>query len=249
MEDQRPTKEEVLKYAERMTKFFISRKAKFLPKEQQEEIQQIAMIVMLEKYDEIRAEGWKSLTYQKCRGVVLDYIKQGTGFEDDSDNHRVDLANSDGDDISIDQVMGAEGIFTDSLLDKINIRWDLVARLASGDIQLHAFAKQLLGIQLRIIGPVLNVEIARADQLVKEFIDRFDNPEYADDTTDKGMWFRQCCYALGISEIMGWPNEPAKYSDLNSGIGFGLKPVDLYSEEHHQAYKEKNSQMGFDLDG
>lgn len=243
MEENGPSIQEVLDYTKKMILFFIAKKAKHLPYEQKEEIQQIAYLKLIEKFPEIRSEGWKSLIYQKCNGIVLDYLKLGTGFEDDTDNHRVELVNSDGDDVSVDQVAGIYGVSSPEL-QKVNINWDLLSKLASRDLPLRAFSKQLLGIPLKTIGPNLDVEIARADQLVKEFISRFDDPEFAD-----CAWFKQCCYALGISELLGLPNEPIYLDDADYMIGENLDPVNLYDEEPSFNYKMKTAQLGFNIDG
>lgn len=259
MEKRKPTLEEVINFVQGAAKKAAAKCYKGKPTEHQKEMVQEAALWAIENYDKIikfledkvategfEIDGLKGIkTYLRKRssGEVIDYIKAGNGFEDFTGWNRVSLSSDDGEDFEIDQVLGSKGIFKDIDPHKINIKWDLVAKLASKDIQFHAFAKQLLGIQLRIIGPVLNVEIARADQLVKEFIDRFDNPEYADCD-----WFKQCCYALGVSELLGWPNEPIRVSDSKAILGENLEPVDLYSEKPCYNYQLRTAQESFNFD-
>lgn len=247
---EKPTLMEVLEVVDKKINFFIYALAINLPDEQKDEIRQIARLKIFEKYDEIDPEqNWKGLLNMKLSGIVKDYIKQGTGFEDGEGWKRLGMNDDDGEEISVENVMGARGLFDTIDIERINVNWELVAKLASKTPEFHAFVKQLIGIPLRIIGPVLNVEIARADQLIKEFTDRFDDPHYADDTTAEGFWFRQCCYALGVSELMGWPNEPCRYHDSGVIVGSKLQPVNINSEEPSYNYKLKTAQMGFDLDG
>lgn len=260
---EKPSLDEVLLYAKPMVWQWIAKLAQKIPKEQQDEIEQEAYVRLVKKYPEIQAQGWKSLVYNHCRGAVLDYLKHGKGFEEDSwslqkpeevgqvhagkMHSRISLLNSDDEDVSIDQVAGQNGVFDGFDMDKIEINWELLARLASKDKCIHAFALHLRGVTLDQMAPVLGVEIARAGQLVQAFVDRFDDPEHAD-----CPWFKQTCYALGISELLGMgllDQSGVRIGGLEFiSIGWNLKPVDLDSLEPAQWIKEKNSQMSL-LDG
>ncbi len=250
----KPSIDEVLQYTKSNVRKIISDKASMLPKEQREEIEQEAYFRIIKKYPEIEPEGWKSLVYNHCRGAVLDYIKQGTGFEEDRKSlqnndiegaspgkifDRMSMQNSDNEDLSVDQIVGQQGIFNQFDMDKVEINWELVSRLASQDECLHAFAKSLRGITLDQIAPVFGVKIARAGQMVQAFIDRFDDTEYA-----ACPWFKQCCLALGISELLGLPKIDQS-NILGFNIGWNLPPVDIDSIEPCKWIKENNSQMSF----
>ncbi len=258
---EKPSLDEVLLYTKAMVKKVIAgnKRARSTPKEQQEEILQVAYERLLEKYPEIKPEGWRSFVFTHSRGAVLDYLKSGEGFaetrwslqksEDVGATHvgkikeRISLHNTnqggrDGDDLSLDQAMGQYGVFNEIDLDRVKINWDLVARMASQDECLHAFAKSLRGITLEEMAPVFGVKVARAGQLVQAFIDRFDDPEHAD-----CPWFKQSCFALGLCSRVGIPNiDQSKIMGFN--IGWGLPAVDLdYVKE-----PEESKQMSW-LDG
>lgn len=258
---EKPSLDEVLSYGKKMVRHWIRKKAKNAPLEQQEEMEQEAFIRLMTKYPEIETEkGWKSLVYQHCRGAVLDYDKGGHGFEDDSWSiqkpeeagavhagkmqTRVSLNDSDGDDVSIEQVLGQNGAFSMFDPQKVSINWELVARLASQDEFLHAFAKFLRGVTLEEMAPVFGVKVARAGQLVQAFVARFDDPEHAD-----CPWFKQTCFALGISEHLGMglaDQSGVRIGGLEfASLGWNLNPVDLDDNSPSQAIRETQSQMSF----
>lgn len=260
---QKPSLEEVLAYAKAMVRKAIAEEAGHLPKEQLEEIEQDAYERMIKRYPEILPEGWKSLTWYNCLGATQDYMKHGKGFKEDRWSiqkaeevgavhagklqTRVSIVNSDDEDMSVDQIAGHYGVFDKLDLNKIRINWELVARLASQDECLHAFAKSLRGITLEEMAPVFGVKVARAGQLVQAFVDRFDDPEHAD-----CPWFKQCCYALGVSELLGMGLVDQSGTRIGGlefiSIGWNLAPVDLDSTEPCQGVKETKSQMSF-MDG
>lgn len=251
--------EEVLSYAKPMVWKWISKLAKSIPREQQEEIEQEAYIRLLKKYPEIQSElGWKSLVYNHCRGAVLDYLKAGKGFQEDKailkDSNgkktfnRLSLHDVDDNDLSIDHILGKNGAFFEKNPDKIEINWELLARMSSEDPCLHAFVKYIRGITLDKMAPVFGVKIARAGQLVQAFVDRFDDPEYAD-----CPWFKQCCFALGISEHLGMglvDQSGERVGGLEfASLGWKLEPVDLESVTPAHYILEALSQTEMDFDG
>lgn len=236
----KPSLEEVLDYAKAQIKNFIRKKAYNLPREHQEEIEQECFLSIIKKYNEITADGgWRSLVYQKANGVVLDYIKEGKGdeFSRTSVNkkgfHRANVyLNSNDEETDFSQYLGQQGHFTDSEAE-IKINWDLVAKMASGDIRLHVYAKHLLGHSLEQIALVFNKEHARIGQYVEEFISRFDDPEYAD-----CKWFKQTCFAFGLCEKLGLPA-------VDQGLGWSLVAVDLNDLKPHADILERRAQMDF----
>lgn len=252
----KPSLDDVLIYAKAMVRSIVAKNKKVgsLPAEQKLDMEQDAYVRVINAYPEIQPVGWKSFVYTHCRGAVLDYQKAGHGFEEQrwsiakpeeknavhagKISERVVLHNSEGADISIDQVMGKYGAFTELDLDKVKIDWELVARMASQDESLRAFAMSLRGVTLEQMGPVFGVKVARAGQLVQAFIDRFDDPEYSD-----CRWFKQCCFALGISERLGMAHVDQSLVHGYS-IGWNLPSVDLdYAPE---AYVDQQMSL---LDG
>lgn len=254
---QKPSLEEVIKYATPQVRLFIGKVATDLPWEQREEIEQEAYLRLIEAYENLDPEkGWKSFVYNHCRGTVLDYIKFGRGFHEQrwsiakEETHgskhvtkireRVFMVSSeDGDDLDLDQVLGSNGVFKSLKEKPVSIRWDLVARMSSQDECLHVFAKHLRGIGIDEMVPVFNLCRARIGQLIQAFIDRFDNPDYAE-----CPWFLQTCYAFGICEELGLPDvDQSKV--LGFSIGWNHRPVDLDSLEPNFVLKEQAAQMGF----
>lgn len=237
----KPSIDEVLAYGKPLLKMFIAERAGDCPPEHQREIEQEGYLRLIEAYPDLEKDaGWKSYVYTHCRGTVLDYLKAGVGFqecrwtiakEEDADsrfttkiNHRLSLVDATGDDVSIEQVLGVNGIFDEVDLDDIEIRWELVARMASIDDGIHAFAKHILGQTIEQIAPTFGLKRARVGNMIEDFKNRFDNPAYAD------PWFLQTCYAFGICEYLGLPDvdqsEVVGYS-----VGWTLTPVDLSKED------------------
>lgn len=256
---QKPSIEEVLKYATPQVRLFISKVAIDLPFEQRSEIEQDAYVRLVEAYPELDPEkGWKSFVYNHCRGAALDYLKFGRGFHEQrwsivkDEEHgsknvskireRLFLVSSeDGTDIEVDQVMGVHGVFSEQSR-AAKIRWELLARMSAQDETLHVFAKHLRGIGIDEMVPVFNLCRARIGQLIQAFVARFDDPEQAE-----CPWFLQTCFALGICEELGLPDVDQS-EVLGFKIGWGFDPVDLDSLEPNYVLKEQASQMGFSFD-
>jgi RNA polymerase sigma factor (sigma-70 family) len=136
---------------------------------------------------------------------------------------RVYLVSPDGEDMAIDQVLGQCGIFNQLDIEKLNIQWRLVAKLASQDDRLHAFAKWLLGFNLEEIGQVFGLSRGRVGQMIKEFIALLDDP-----VASESPGLRQTIYALGLCRKFGIPDRDQS-EIFGIAIGHDLIPVDLES--------------------
>jgi hypothetical protein len=230
--------ETVLAYAKPLIHKFINEKAGDVPREHKDEIEQTGYLRIIEAFPRIQADaGWKSFVYTHCLGAVQDYMKFGKGFQESkwSLNSQPDEARTpkltkrveiydDGqatDDFDIDRALGANGIFSEIDLDAIVIRWDLLARLSRNDDHLHAFARFLLGQSIEEMAPVFGVVRTRVSQMIQIFLDRFDDPEQADDP-----YFKQVCFALGICKQLGMPDVD-QASVMGFAMGWKLDPVDL----------------------
>lgn len=240
---QKPTIDEVLKYAKPLTKKFISDFAGDAPIEHKEEIEQSAYLRLIEIYPTIDADsGWRSFVYTHCRGAVLDFLRLGKGFAEERQSirkdelhgstnvnkirERISSHSDDGELFDVDQALGENGIFAGRLsLDAVNIRWELVARMAGNDAALHAFAKWIRGFTLEEMAPTFGVTRPRVGQLIQEFMAKFDDPKLAGDT-----WFLQSCYAFGLCTALGIPDLDQSVV-MGHSIGWGLIPVDLDSRE------------------
>ena len=241
----KPELNEVLKYAKGNIMRFISQYAADLPQEHKEEIEQSVYLRLVQHYPNLDPNaGWKSYVFNHCRGGVLDYVKFGKGFEEskwsiqkeeEQDSKNVskirtrvtELTNEEGEGESIDDIISRSGFAEHFQLDddEININWPLVSHMAAQDECIHIFAKYLVGFSVDNLSEVFGICRARVSQLLKAFVDRFDDPALVED-----VWFLQTCYAFGLckhfnikeidqSLIHGFP------------IGWGSKRVDLYSKD------------------
>lgn len=181
-------------------------------------------------------------------------------------NARIGLHTEAGDDMDIEHVLGSHGIHHEPAAG-IHIRWDLVARMASQDIELHAFAKWIRGFSIQDMTPVFRLSRARVGQLIAAFIVRFRcagvqakalEALAASDESDlieieaaiqeepqegffgRGAggpsklffdpWFRQTCFAFGLSDLVGFKDEDQS-PIFHLQIGTDLEPVDLDSHD------------------
>ena len=243
-----PAKHEIISYAKPIIFKFINKFAVDLPQEQKLEIEQTAYLRLLEAYDQINPDlGWKSFTFNHSRGAVLDYLKFGKGFaeskwsirkeEGPQSRHRNKIKervfheSTTGEELDIDQVLGQLGIFSDTEPKALNINWDLVARMAAYDKEIHATAKWIRGFQIDEIATIFGVSRSKITQLIASFVFRFDDPECAVD-----KWFLQTCYAFGLCGHLGLPT--IDQSRRGEPVGWSLPPVDLDSNKPQRVTKE-----------
>lgn len=239
--DTKPSIEEVLQYAQPLILKFIGQFACDLPEEHKEEIVQTANLRLLQAYTVLDVtKGWKSFVYNHSKGAVLDYLKFGAGFQESkwsiakTENHeskyvskireRISLSNRDDETFELDQVLGANGIFSELEIDKMEIRWELVARMARIDQCIHAMALHLLGNGIEEIAPGFDKCRSRIGQLIQAFVDRFDEPLWA-----ASPWFLQMCYAFGLCKALGIPDVDQSTIAGNGSCGWDLEPIDLES--------------------
>lgn len=237
--NQKPTIETVLAYVRPLTLKFIAQFARDLPEEQREEIEQSVNLKVIHAYKGLDPDaGWKSYAWNLARGAVLDYKKHGQGFQES----RWSIAKEEAhgslhttkirervfhgppgleDMPDLESVLGRSGVFSETEIDSINIRWELVARLASRDEELHAFAKWIRGHDFEEMAPHFGLSRARIGQLIQAFIDRLDTPSEMDKP-----WNRQIAFSLGIARHFGIQDcDQARL--YRFPIGNDLGPVDL----------------------
>jgi len=256
-EKKKPSIQEVLSYAKPIVKKFIGKHATDIPHEQKEEIEQECYLRLWASYENIDPDkGWKSFVYNHCRGSVLDYLKAGTGFSEDKwtlsneedegeikvpkMRDRAFMVNSDDDSLDIDVVLGASGVFSTFDIDRINIRWNIVAKMASTDEKIHVFAKWLRGFNLDEMGTIFNLSKSRIAQIISDFIKMLDDV----DMQCASPWVRQTIYAFGLSLHYG-------IEDIDQSriygipIGQDLEAVDLDSFEEF-SFDDHNQMSLFD---
>jgi RNA polymerase sigma factor (sigma-70 family) len=253
-EKKKPSIQEVIQYAKPIVKKFIGKHATDIPHEQKEEIEQECYLRLWEAYEKIDPEkGWKSFVYNHCRGSVLDYLKAGKGFSEEKwtlsneeeegeikvpkMRDRAFMVNTDDDSLDIDTVLGASGVFSTFDIDRINIRWNIVAKLASTDEKIHVFAKWLRGFNLDEMGVIFGLSKSRIAQMISDFIQMLDDV----DMQCASPWVRQTIYAFGLS--MHYGIEDIDQSRIfGIQIGQDLIPVNLDSFEPFSF--DDHNQMG-----
>lgn len=226
----------ILFKARKYISFALSRKStKRLPKEQQEEISQEAILKILELFESkrIKKKFWRTYIRTICFGKALDYKKLGQGFEDGYGWTRFENTNGDEEEISIDQTLSYHEKYTTYDVEKIEIKWDLLCKMASRDKWLECFLRQIRSDKLREIAPVIGLSVSRADQYINEFLERFDDPKDYDNP-----WVQQIAYGLGISKILGWPAAPV-YLEGGAMVGEFLKPINLDELPIHPVMNQK----------
>jgi len=252
--DEKPSIDEVLKYATKQVSIYIGKLASSLPFEQREEISQAAMLRILEAYKRIDgSKGWKSFVQRHCSGAVLDYIRWGVGFEEmtlkskkeDEEpeikpwrlKSRLQLIKKTNDDeLSIDATVGLFGIHElQPEIGGYRPRWELIARMSSQDVDIHLVAKLLLGFTQTELSSMFKVSRERLTQRLQEFCIRLDSPKLL-----SSRWVAQTIYAFGLCEKFHQP-------EVDLGFGWEYDPVDLWSTDIN--YIERiNPQMSFEFD-
>ena len=199
---------------------------------------QVARMRVFEAYTRIESgKGWKSFIQRHCRGAILDYLRGGEGFEESNrlkitkKNHgrlrkRVQKVTDDGDDISVEALLGMFGVYSEQGSDNIlDIRWELVARMARVDTDIHLVAKLCLGFTQTELSSMFQVSRERLTQRLQRFCKDLESPEMI-----HSKWTAQTIYAFGLSEHF---NERAQ--DL--GFGWEYDPVDLQSRDINYIYE------------
>lgn len=118
---------------------------------------------------------------------------------------------------SIVSVLGVREESADPYAEKIN--WDLVARMASQDQDIHILAKFLIGFTHEEISEMWGVSRERITQRIDELFWRLNAPEHRG-----SRWLAQTIYAFGLCDIFGRPRK-----DL--GFGHEYDPIDLFSTD------------------
>jgi RNA polymerase sigma factor (sigma-70 family) len=238
-----PSINDVLRYAKPQIWKFIHQLAADLPKEQKEEIEQTANLRLVEAYSGLDpSAGWKSFVYFHCRGAVLDYMRLGKGFQEDRwtlakpEEHdsrhvgkireRISNESHDQEDLDLDYVLGANGAFSEMDLDRLKIRWDLLACMASIDDELHCFILWIRGYSFDDLGPIMGLQHSRIGQLIQSFISRFDDPQW-----NESDWQCQIIWAMGLAPRLGLPDCDQSLL-FGHTIGWTLTPIQLDNVDH-----------------
>lgn len=236
MSKDKPKFEDVLKYVDKQIDIQISKIASSIPDEQKDEIRQDARIRAWKAYERIEADkGWKSFIQFHCKGSVLDYLRWGKGFAEstlaeknfDAENEdpkpwrlrqRLNFKVEDGETSSLEEMLSFFGKHIESpdpLEEKPN--WDLIARMASQDQDIHMVAKLMIGFTHEQVAEIWKVSRERITQKLAEFCERLNAPEHMG-----SRWTAQTIYAFGLCAKFHQPV-------LDLGFGWEYDKIDLFA--------------------
>jgi len=232
----KPTLEEVLLYAEKQIKIFVAKFGNNVPREHRQEMAQVARLRIFEAYERIDHRGWKSFTQQHCRGAILDYLRWGDGFQERRLEKkrdvpleavkkglrlrsRIQIVTDSGNDLSLEAVLGMFGVFAKDDSRLLNTNWELVARMARVDADIHLVAKLLLGFTQTELSSMFMVSRERLTQRLQDFCIGLDSPNkyYSN-------WIAQKIFAFGLSKYF-------HQEERDLGFGWEYDPVDLDSND------------------
>lgn len=213
---ERPPLLKVIEYATPLIKDAIRTHAKSCPKEIKEEMLQAGILRIIRHYQTMDpAKGISSYVFHHARGAVLDFLRSEYGDGDLEEQ-------SDGN----DQLFQSFG-------ESLDIKWDLLSRLASQDRELEAFARAIRGMSFENIALCLGVKKTRAWQLAKSYGEKLNDPKLRCQA-----WHRQVCYSLGLSLQLMLPNN-------DEGIGWTLPSINLDEVTIHSNRDESDRQGSF----
>lgn len=244
---EKPTIEEMLRYAEAQIKYYIRKYSRDLPDEQKEEITQECMLRLTVAYEKIDVEmGWKSFVQKHCYGAVTDYVDRGKGFEESKWAHKSKKQNNpiglrfreegaadeNGEPISLDDLIAKQSQTENSEDDDcdVKIKWDLLARLCKHDHDLHLFVRyHLMGNTMVELTTHFGLTRERIGQRIEKFVESLDSPDLVGNP-----WTNQILFALGICSQMGMP-------DIDQNVGWHFEPVDF--SQLKKPFKNGQNQM------
>ena len=133
-------------------------------------------------------------------------------------SQRVSTVNSEDDrSLDVEEIAGIAGVFADPRQLTAGVRWELVARMASVDRELHLVAKLIRGFTQQQLAQDAGCTREMLSQRFYGFIANLDSPE-----NYHSRWWAQIIFALGLCEEYGMP-------DQDQALGWDLPPVDLDS--------------------
>lgn len=257
-----PNINEIIFKINRRLDYLFSKGTGNLSKEQQEDVRQNAILWFLENYSRIdSSKGWTRFINEKCWGLIFDFLrdKKQTFINFSEGNpKRVFNTSSEGSVCDVNKVLNRNELDpryevqeyrTEEQIYNSEVKWELLKRMASEDKELKAFLMQVFNRKLSDIGKINMVSASRAEQIVSQFISRFEEKKIEQENqtqpedqmnfldsdsyervTAMIMWNRQIAWAMRISERLGWPDEPQVYPGTNIMVGAQLKPINLNEE-------------------
>jgi DNA-directed RNA polymerase specialized sigma24 family protein len=135
---------------------------------------------------------------------------------------RVSIVSSeDGEALDVEDVCGIFGVHIEAEgSTTFKPRWDLVARMAAVDPEIHLVAKILRGFTQTDLAPGFEVTREMLSQRIRIFFDKLDSPEFY-----HSPWVRQTIYAFQLEDLFHIPHGDRG----DNGMGWANEPVDLDS--------------------
>jgi RNA polymerase sigma factor (sigma-70 family) len=244
---ERPSKDDIVKYAKKTVDYHLHKFAKNLPEEQKDEVRQEAMIRVLVAYENLDTEkSWKTYVQQHCKGAVLDYLRAGNGFEETgwiaSDKssvepttgmrltRRIEIVSGDDDSdaLNAEDIAGLFGMFDEIEPNEFKPNFDLLFRMSGVDQEIHLITKLLLGFNQTELAEQYEKGITRErlSQKVDEFFKKLDAPEFIGN-----RWIEQTIFALGLCEYYTMPNK-------DNGQGWEFHRFDLFDQKSFEQARE-----------
>jgi DNA-directed RNA polymerase specialized sigma24 family protein len=137
-------------------------------------------------------------------------------------NQRVVVVSSDDNRaLDVEEIAGIFGVHSEA--DDSNIfkpKWELVARMAAVDPEIHLVAKILRGFTQTELAPGFGVTREMLSQRIRIFFNKLDDPQFY-----HSPWIRQIIYAFGLEDMYCVPHKERG----DQGLGWNNDPIDLDS--------------------
>jgi DNA-directed RNA polymerase specialized sigma24 family protein len=204
-------KETVIKKASEYLDYSINKYAFTQSRETKEDIKQTGFVRVLEAFERIdeSMNSWKSYIQNHCNGAVLDYLKSPK-------NSRKTSELFDGTYIEADDLINMGMFYNSAHETKLNIKWDLVSRMAAKDDRVLLVARFLLGYTISDVST--NATMSRESITCKfqDFCSSLDDGFNVNDP-----WTNQIIYAFGLSHRFS-------VSEHDNGWGWDSEPINIF---------------------
>jgi DNA-directed RNA polymerase specialized sigma24 family protein len=235
----KPSRDVVLAFAMKKIPKHIQDNASNKPYEQKEEAAQEAVAEVLEAYERIEENNpkWKGFIDLRCRGAIIDYFKAGKGHQEDRKGKttranitsRVSNTDKEGNEVDIYQLAEVFSMMRENdYMDSMEIKWDLVSKMASADSAIHLLAKLVLGFSMDELEKIFKCSKETLSRRYRRFLKRLDMPSYARDP-----WMDQFIYAFGLSHVF-------HLKEVDNGLAQDYVKVDLYSTKPLKSITEND---------
>jgi len=137
-------------------------------------------------------------------------------------NRRASVVSAEDDQaLDVEEIAGLHGIHSEAEESSfVNPKWDLIARMAAVDPEIHLIAKILRGFTQTELAKGFEVTREMLSQRIRIFFNKLDDPQFY-----HSPWVRQTIFAFGLEEFYHVPQKERG----DRGLGWENSPVDLDS--------------------